>query len=210
MSDLTNHPVSPRPDDDKPISQKIAHQPVSARVPEKIARGVLSTGQLVLDSPKEFCVDFLFGLARPYQVVARVILAPQSMQELANALEQNLEMYKQNFGALPVLPTPVNPPPPQRPTIEEIYANFKVPEELAAGTYSNSCMISHSAGEYCLDFITGFYPTSVVTSRVLMSAGVAPRFLNTLKGAIAAWQARKGQPPQQSRPPETPADEPKD
>lgn len=194
MSDLTNHPVSPRPDDDKPFSQKIAHQPVSARVPEKVARGVLSTGQLVLDSPKEFCVDFLFGLARPYQVVARVILAPQSMSELAGALEQNLELYKQNFGAPPAMPTPVNPPPPQRPTIQEIYDHFKVPEEVAGGVYSNSCMISHSATEYCFDFIAGFYPTSTVNARVLMSAAVAPRFLNTLKGAIAAWQARKSPP----------------
>lgn len=194
MSDLSNNPVSPRPDDDKPFSQKIAHQPVSARVPEKVARGVLSTGQLVLDSPKEFCIDFLFGLARPYQVVARVILAPQSMTELANALEHNLELYKQNFGQLPALPSPVNPPPPQRPTIQEIYDNFKLSDDLAAGSYANSCMISHSAGEYCFDFICGFYPTSVVSSRVLMSAGVAVRFLNTVKGAIVAWQARQNPP----------------
>jgi hypothetical protein len=202
MSDLTNNPVSPRPDDDKPFSQKIAHQPVSARVPEKVARGVLSTGQLVLDSPKEFCIDFLFGLARPYQVVARVILAPQSMHELVNALEQNLEMYRQNFGVAPASPTPVNPPPPQRPTIQEIYEHFKVSDEIAGGAYANSCMISHSATEYCFDFISGFYPTSSVTSRILMSAPVAPRFLNTLKGAVAAWQAR--QLPPGSAPPTPP------
>ena len=194
MSDLTNNPISPRPDDDKPFSQKISHQPVSARVPEKVAKGVMSTGQLVLDSPKEFCVDFLFGIARPYQVVSRVILAPQSMMELANALEQNLELYKQNFGQPPASPTPVNPPPQQRPTIEEIYQNFKLPDELAGGAYANSCMISHSANEFCLDFISGFYPASMVTSRVLLSAGVAPRFLNTVRGAIAAWHARKNGP----------------
>lgn len=195
MSDLTNHPVSPRPDDDKPFSQKVHHQPVSARVPEKVARGVFSTGQLVLDSPKEFCIDFLFGLARPYQVAARVIVAPQTMGELANALEQNLGLYQQNFGAAPSAPTPVTPPPPQRPTIQEIYEHFKVPDEVAGGVYANSCMISHSATEYCFDFIAGFYPTSTVNARVTMSAATAPKFLNTLKGAIAAWQTRRNAPP---------------
>lgn len=195
MSDLSNHPISPQPDDDKPFSQKIAHSPVSARVPEKHARGVLSTGQLVLDSPKEFCVDFLFGLARPHQVVARVVLAPQTMQELAAALEQNLELYKQNFGQLMSMPAPVTPPPPQRPTIQEIYEHFKVSDEISAGVYANSVMISHNATDYCFDFIAGFYPTSIVNARVLMSAAVAPRFLSTLKGSMASWRARQANPP---------------
>lgn len=191
MSDLTNHPVSPRPDDDKPISQRVAHQPVSARVPEKVARGVFSTGQLVLDSPKEFCLDFLYGLSRPYQVVARVIMAPATMSEFTSALEQNLGLYQQNFGLLPVAPTPVIPPlPPPRPTIEEIYQTFKLPDDLLPGAYANSVMISHSATEFCFDFIAGFYPTSVVTARILVSAPTAPRLLNTLRGSVANWRSR--------------------
>jgi hypothetical protein len=206
MSDLSNNPVSPRPEDDKPYSQKIAHQPVSARVPEKVSRGVLSTGQLVLDSPKEFCIDFLFGIARPFQVVSRVIVTPQTMQELATALEQNLNLYQQNFGSTPTSPSPVNPPPPQRPTIQEIYEHFKVSDEISGGAYANSVMISHNATEYCFDFIAGFYPTSVVTSRVLMSAPVAPKFLGTLKGSIAAWRNRQTPPP--TPPPTPPSDSP--
>ena len=61
---------------DKPDVTPFSHQPVAARVPEKVARGVLSTGQLVLDGPKEFVIDFLNGLTRPHQVSARVVLAP--------------------------------------------------------------------------------------------------------------------------------------
>lgn len=205
MSDLTNFPVAPRPDDDKPFSEKIAHNPVSARVPERVARGMHSTGQLVLDSPKEFCVDFLFGLARPFQVVSRVIMAPQTMAEFTNALEQNLELYKQNFGQLPQLPQPLNPPPPNRPTIAEIYEQFKLTDEVAQGAYANSVMISHNATEYCFDFIAGFYPTSVVNSRVIIAAGQAPRFLNTLKGAIVTWRGRgQGGSPSGGSPPPPP------
>jgi len=208
MSDLTNQPISPRGDDDKPISQRVQHQPVSARVPERVARGVFSTGQLVLDSPKEFCIDFLYGLSRPYQVVGRVIMVPATMTEFTSALEHNLTLYQQNFGALPVTPTPVvPPPPPPKPTIEEIYQNFKLPDDLLPGAYANSVMISHSATEFCFDFIAGFYPTSVVASRVIVSAPTAPRLLNTLKGSIANWRSR---PPATLGPqsPGSPADQP--
>ena len=55
-------------------SQQIAHSPVSARVPERVARGVMTTGVIVLDSPNEFVLDFLQGLSRPPSIAARVVL----------------------------------------------------------------------------------------------------------------------------------------
>ena len=39
----------------------------------------MCTGQVILDSPKEFVIDFLQGLTRPYQVVSRVVLTPQTV-----------------------------------------------------------------------------------------------------------------------------------
>src|SRR5215203_6831012 len=86
-------------DADRPISEPIRHHAISARVPERVARGVYSTGQLILDSPKEFVVDFLQGLTRPAQVVARVVMAPTTMGEFASALRQNLDNYTRQFGA---------------------------------------------------------------------------------------------------------------
>src|SRR5215475_13770039 len=108
MSDLTNIPPANNGGggDDKPIVQSYSHQPVAARVPETVARGVYSTGQLVLDSPKEFIIDFLQGLTRPHQVVARVVITPQTMQEFIGALQQNLDNYTKSFGPPPPLPTP--------------------------------------------------------------------------------------------------------
>src|ERR1039458_779258 len=52
-------------------------------------------------------------------------------------------------------PTPV---PDRRPTIQEIYENFRLPEELLSGSYANSVLIGHSPTEFFFDFITGFYP----------------------------------------------------
>src|SRR3982751_1786544 len=60
-------------------SQQIAHSPVSARVPERVARGVMTTGVIVLDSPNEFVLDFLQGLSRPPSIAARVVLPPAVM-----------------------------------------------------------------------------------------------------------------------------------
>src|SRR5437762_10338012 len=106
MSDLTNIPPAGNGGDDKPIVQSYSHQPISARVPERVARGVYSTGQLVLDSPKEFVIDFFQGLTRPFQVTARVVMTPATMSEFAAALQLNLENYTRAFGPPPPMPVP--------------------------------------------------------------------------------------------------------
>jgi hypothetical protein len=203
MSNPPNNPFG----DDKPIREPIEHQPVSARVPERVARGVYTTGQLVLDGPKEFVIDFLQGLTRPYQIGARVVITPHTMAEFINALTQNLENYKRNFG-----PPPAFNPPPQtnRPTIQEVYENFKLPDEQLSGHYANSVLIGHSPTEFFFDFITSFYPTPAVSSRVLMTAAHVPRFLGTLKSCLEQYQSRYIKPPEQppQQPPPPPPQEP--
>src|SRR5688500_2089556 len=115
-------------------SQQIAHSPVSARVPERVARGVLSTGVIVLDSPNEFVLDFLQNLSRPPQIVARVVLPPQVMFSFVSSLRDNLGKFTERYGA----PAPLPKPPQQnRPTIQELYEHFKLPEDLLSGTYAN-------------------------------------------------------------------------
>jgi len=148
---------------------------------------VYCTGQVILDSPKEFIVDFLNALTRPHQVVARVVMHPQTMAELARALAQNIQIYKGNFGDPPPLPPP---PTDRRPSIQEIYENFRLPEDLMSGAYANSVMIGHSPTEFFMDFITGFYPTSAVSSRVFLPAAQAPRFLSTINAWLQQYQAR--------------------
>src|SRR5690349_11052404 len=76
MADQPNNPFADSGGEFKPQVQPYSHSPVAARVPEKVVRGVYCTGQVVLDSPKEFVVDFLQGLTRPFQVAARVVMTP--------------------------------------------------------------------------------------------------------------------------------------
>jgi hypothetical protein len=204
MSDSNAAPDGPQqPSNDPPAvgnlgsqSQQFSHNPVAARVPERVARGAHATGVLVLDSPTEFMIDFLQGLTRPFQVVARIVVAPQTMSQLAAALQDNVNKYVQAYGPPPQMPAA----PPRRPTVQEIYENFKLPEELMSGAYANSIMIGHSRAEFYLDFITGFYPTAAVSSRVFLSAPQAPRVLETLTMALQQYQRRGlGNPPQPPR-----------
>src|SRR5215213_9122222 len=70
------------PEGEQPQQQKTPQpQHFSARVPEKVKGGVYCTGQVIHDSPKEFVIDFLQGLNRPFQVVARVVMHPATMSE---------------------------------------------------------------------------------------------------------------------------------
>ena len=189
------------------FSQPFHNQPVAARVPEKLARGVFTTGVLVQDGPHEFVLDFLQALSRPPQITARVILSPGVMHALVNTLADNFNKYVQTYG--PPAPLPRPPQPQRRPSIQEIYENFKLPEELWSGVYANSVLIGHAPAEFFMDFITGFYPTAAVSSRIYLAAQQAPRVLETLRLSMQQYQRRiSGQPPQQPPPAEPPPQQP--
>ncbi|MEA2709612.1 MAG: hypothetical protein QOF78_2213 [Phycisphaerales bacterium] len=172
----------------------------SARVPEKVARGIYTTGQIIQDSPKEFVIDFMLGHMRPYQIGARVVITPQTMAEFISALQQNVDAYERQFGPVP----PAPPPPENRPTIQEIYDNYKLADDMHSGVYANTVLLGHSQTEFFFDFITGFYPHPAVAARVIIASLQGPRFLNTLKGALQQYHTRYTQ----QKPPEPPLHHP--
>ncbi len=185
-------PGDPPPNVPGPYTQQFQHQPISARVPERLSRGVMTSGVLVLDGPNEFVLDFLQGLTRPHQIVARVIVVPKVMEQLIAAMTENLGKYSRAFGQPMELPRP----PTRRPTIAEIYENFKLPDELASGAYANSVLIGHSPAEFFLDFITGFYPTAAVSARVVTAAPYVPRMLETMTLSLQQYRKRFGPGPE--------------
>jgi hypothetical protein len=206
MSDAQNpNPQQPGDNAPKPIgddgtyTQKFSHSPVAARVPEKIGKGVFSTGVLVQDGPAEFVLDFLQGLAQPPSIVARVVMSPPAMVSFVNSLKENLGNFTRTFG--PPAPLP-KPPTQNRPTIQELYDHFKLPEDLLSGVYSNSFLIAHAPSEFVFDFITGFFPTAAVSCRAYLSAQQIPRMLETLTTSLQTHQQRFGpmQLPQQQPP----------
>lgn len=89
-------PISP---DDRPDPSE--QHAVRARVPDHVARGVFSTGVIVMTAPTEFVIDFIQNLGRPHQVVARVIMPHAVMPQFVDALLKNIELYRGRYGNLP-------------------------------------------------------------------------------------------------------------
>jgi len=172
---------------------------LSARVPEKVARGVFSTGALVLQGATEFVVDFLLRMNQPQQIVARVVLPIAIVPQFIEALTANLDIYRKTFGGPPPPLPPPPVPPPAPPSIEEIYLDLKIPDDVLAGVYANRVMILHTAAEFCFEFISNFYPKAVLVARVFLSAPQVPVLLKTLMGSWQNFQAKLQQPP--PRPP---------
>ena len=163
---------------------------VRARVPDHVADGCFSSGAIVMTGPSEFIVDFLQTVGRPHRVAKRVIVPHAVMPQFVDALQTNLELYKNRFGDPPQPPAP-NPPPERRPTPQEIYDDLKLPDEVLSGVYANGVMIGHGASEFGLDFMTSFFPQSAVSARVFLAAGQVPRLLDSLRGAVQQLQQRQ-------------------
>ena len=89
------------------------------------------------------------------------------------------------------------------PSIEEIYEQLKLPDDMLSGDYANAVMIAHTPAEFCFDFITNFYPRSAVSCRVFLSAPQVPRLLDSLIRSFQQYQQklRAAQPPPPPQPP---------
>lgn len=196
-----NDDESPKPDH---LSQQFQFQPVSARVPERVAKGVFSTGAIVLQGPDEFLIDFILKLAHPHQITARIILPMSVVPRFIAALEENLRIYAQTFGDIPRMPVPqmamAGDPPPD--SIEELYDQLKLTDDQFGGCYANAVMIGHAPAEFCFDFIANLYPKSVVASRVFMAAPQVPALLEVLQRTWKKFEESQG-----GEPPAEPDDE---
>ncbi len=180
------------------FSQQFQHTQVGARLPDRVAQGVFSTGVIVMEGPDEFVIDFFQGLNRPPRVATRVVVSPNVMNQFVSALKNNLQMFEQAFGPPKSLPTP--PSGEHRPSVQDIYHDLRLPDEMLSGCYANTVMIGHSPSEFFFDFITRFYPTAAVSARVYLSASQVPRMLNALttllqNRANREAEAKKNPPP---------------
>ena len=246
------HEPSDRPVPPGSYSQDIRHTSVSARVPEKVGRGVFSSASMILQSHEEFVIDFLSTVTSPQQVVARVVMTGSTFTQFVAALQANIAAYEQHFGRLvphhpfsPLPPQPAGPPgaaageatpgagpgggmgpgmgsamamagmhdhpsrepgavPAQPPSIEELYGQLKLPDDMLGGAFANVIMIRHTPEEFCFDFIVNFYPRSSVTSRVFMAAGRIPSFVDAMANALQRFRDRLGAGPMPPSPPVPP------
>lgn len=176
--------------------QEVQHSPATARVSESVGRGVFGTGAIVMHGAHDFVIDFVQSLAAPRRIVARIVLPPSVIPLFVAALQENLRKYNQTFGAIPRMPAP--PPgaqPPAPPPITDVYEQLKLPDEMLSGAYANTVIISHSAAEFCFDFVTSFYPKSSVSGRVYLSTPHVPELLDSLSRALDQYRQKLQHPP---------------
>jgi hypothetical protein len=207
---MSSDPASPFPPSDQPgfdsgfITGEFRHTQLSARVPELVVPGVFSTGVVVLSNAHEFVVDFLCRMARPHTLAARVIIAPSVMPSILAVVRDNIDKYQNRYG--PITPLPV-PALDRKPSIQEIYDDLKLTDEVLCGIYANGLMLGHTPAEFCFDFLINLFPRSTVASRIFLGAPHLPRVLDSLTKTYDLWQQKRGpglRPPT-SAPPEPPA-----
>lgn len=190
------------PSDNEPASmQRIAHNPTSARVPEKVARGAVATGVLVYFGQNEFVLDFLQFISRPPMLAARVVMAPAVTEQFLAVLKENLARHAAQFG--PTQQLPKNPNDKPRPA-HEIYEDLKLSDDQLSGVYANAVLVGHTPAEFGFDFITSFLPNAVVSARVYLAAPRVPQLIETLTGLLAQYQRQRGTPPPPQQPPQNP------
>lgn len=183
-----------------PIVQQFQQNQVGARLPEHIAAGAFATGAVVLQGPNEFMIDFVQALRPPARVVSRIVLSHQVMSQFIETLRANFQKYEKTMG--PPKPAPKQQQA-QQPTIQKIYEDLKLPDELLSGAYANVIMIGHSHSDFFLDFATQFYPTAAVSARVHIAASNVPSLMKTLN---AAYDHFKKMPNKNSPQPPKPED----
>jgi hypothetical protein len=197
-----NDPGASKPGDSGFITGEVRHQQLSARVPEDVAKGVFSTGVIVLSTQTEFVFDFLLRMSRPHQVTARVVIPPAVIPSVINVLRDNIHKYTDRYGPVPPAPKFESD---RKPTLQEVYDDLKMPDDVLSGVYANAMMVGHSHAEFCFDFLTNFFPRSAVSCRVYLSASHVPRLLESLTQTFADYQRRyvlpRQQSPQQPLPP---------
>lgn len=202
---MSDDPQPPEePSSDQPQSQEVRHSHVGALVPARVARGIFSTGAVVLQGQHEFIVDFLLRMQQPQQVAARIVMAPAVVAQFIQALTENIRKHEDRFGPiiLPQQPTPA--PDAPRQSAQDLYDQLKLSDDDMSGVYANAVMIGHTASEFSLDFITTFFPRSAVSARVFVAAPNARRLLDSLTHSFGQFQQR----PQQQSPGSTPPDVP--
>lgn len=196
-------PEEPQPP--KSSSEEIQHAPVSARVPEKIGRGVFATGTSIQQHNDILVIDFVSMMVHPHQAVARVVLSATTFSQFVSALRVNLGKYDEQFG--PPQPrvqtshTTTEKPGSQQVKSAELYDQLKLPDEMLGGAFANVVMIRHTSEEFCFDFIANLFPRSVVTSRVFLVAARVPSFLESMTVVLERHQKNKenpGSPPNAS------------
>lgn len=95
-------------------NQKNQERQLQLDLPNDVAQGVYSNFAVISHSSSEFVVDFAQiapGVDKA-SVRSRVILAPEHVKRLIQALQENVVRYESEFGRIQIPNKPTSPIPP--------------------------------------------------------------------------------------------------
>ncbi len=86
------------------MPEKSARQ-ISLELGEKESEGIYSNLALITHSPSEFFIDFARAMpgVKKTKVYARIVMTPQNIKMLHNALEQNIKKLEERFGKIKIM-----------------------------------------------------------------------------------------------------------
>lgn len=164
--------------------ERIHHNPPTALIPEKIGMGLFSTEVVVFHSESEVAIDFIQGIAKPYRVVRRVIMANSIAKSFFEILNNELNSPKKNknsshvenlknknFEEVQILNKNQQEDEDfeKKEKVDDIYSQLKIENNELNGFYANKILTNYGKDSLCLDFISNIYPKSIVTSRIFVT-----------------------------------------
>ena len=86
------------------MPEKQPPRQISLELSEKESEGIYSNLALIAHSPSEFFIDFARVMpgVKKTKVYARIVMTPQNIRMLLNALEQNIKKYEERFGKIKI------------------------------------------------------------------------------------------------------------
>lgn len=70
--------------------------------------------------------------------------------------------------------------------------NVKADDAALKGVYANTMMVSHTAEEFALDFLSVLPPQAMLVSRVITSPGHLKRIISALADNLKKYEAAHG------------------
>jgi len=85
------------------MAEKTPHQ-IALELGERESEGIYSNLALIAHSPSEFFIDYARVMpgVKKTKVYARIVMTPQNVKMLLNALEQNIKKYEERFGKIKI------------------------------------------------------------------------------------------------------------
>lgn len=84
----------------------MAEQQIPIEIDNQTAGGVYSNVAVISHSENEFVLDFILAHPPKGKVNARVITSPGHAKRLLRALQENIQMFEKQFGAIKEAPEP--------------------------------------------------------------------------------------------------------